>query len=249
MSRPGVVFSREQLLNAVWGQDRAVTDRTVDVYVLRLRQKIEPDPTNPTFIHSVRGFGYSFNEHTVEAPVKTSDGSRVLDRELVRIHAADRKQREFILRPLRWPALFFAHVMISAAIEKQRPAFARFKMLHAADVERVVARGMNVDDIHHEVSHRAADQRETVSMHVANMQPRRRPSREMVAQRILILGQHADAEAPRQRQDAVHIRAIVERNQDQRRIERDRNERIGRHAVRLLFVLRRKNRDAAGEAS
>lgn len=62
MSRPGVVFSREQLLDAVWGHDRAVTDRTVDVYILRLRQKIEPDTTNPTFIRSVRGFGYSFNE-------------------------------------------------------------------------------------------------------------------------------------------------------------------------------------------
>ena len=47
MSRPGVVYSREQLLDAVWGHDRAVTDRTVDVYILRLRQKIEPDPTNP----------------------------------------------------------------------------------------------------------------------------------------------------------------------------------------------------------
>jgi DNA-binding response OmpR family regulator len=45
-----------------------VTDRTVDVYILRLRQKIEPDPANPSFIRAVRGFGYSFNEHTVEAP-------------------------------------------------------------------------------------------------------------------------------------------------------------------------------------
>ena len=61
MSRPGVVFSREQLLDAVWGHDRAVTDRTVDVYILRLRQKIESDPTNPLLIRSVRGFGYSFN--------------------------------------------------------------------------------------------------------------------------------------------------------------------------------------------
>jgi DNA-binding response OmpR family regulator len=61
MSRPGVVFSREQLLDSVWGHDRAVTDRTVDVYILRLRQKIEPDPTNPALIRSVRGFGYSFN--------------------------------------------------------------------------------------------------------------------------------------------------------------------------------------------
>ena len=48
MNRPGVVFSREQLLDAVWGHDRAVTDRTVDVYILRLRQKIEADPANPS---------------------------------------------------------------------------------------------------------------------------------------------------------------------------------------------------------
>jgi DNA-binding response OmpR family regulator len=66
MSRPGVVFTREQLLDSVWGQDRAVTDRTVDVYILRLRQKIEPDPTNPTLIRSVRGYGYSFNELAAE---------------------------------------------------------------------------------------------------------------------------------------------------------------------------------------
>ncbi len=66
MSRPGVVFSREQLLDAVWGHDRAVTDRTVDVYILRLRQKIEPDTQNPTFIRSVRGFGYSFNDNVAE---------------------------------------------------------------------------------------------------------------------------------------------------------------------------------------
>src|ERR1700720_1336769 len=66
MSRPSVVYSREQLLDSVWGHDRAVTDRTVDVYILRLRQKIEPDPANPSFIRAVRGFGYSFNESAVE---------------------------------------------------------------------------------------------------------------------------------------------------------------------------------------
>jgi DNA-binding response OmpR family regulator len=65
MSRPSVVFSREQLLNAVWGQDRAITDRTVDVYILRLRQKIERDATAPKLIHSVRGFGYSFEPRNV----------------------------------------------------------------------------------------------------------------------------------------------------------------------------------------
>lgn len=66
MSRPAVVFSREQLLDAVWGHDRAVTDRTVDVYILRLRQKIEADPANPLFIRSVRGFGYSFNNNALQ---------------------------------------------------------------------------------------------------------------------------------------------------------------------------------------
>jgi DNA-binding response OmpR family regulator len=69
MSRSGVVFSREQLLNAVWGQDRAITDRTVDVYILRLRQKIEVDPANPNLIHSVRGFGYSFEPRSVLEPM------------------------------------------------------------------------------------------------------------------------------------------------------------------------------------
>jgi DNA-binding response OmpR family regulator len=66
MNRPGVVFNREQLLDAVWGHDRAVTDRTVDVYILRLRQKVEADPTNPLYIRSVRGFGYCFREAVVE---------------------------------------------------------------------------------------------------------------------------------------------------------------------------------------
>ncbi len=72
MSRPGVVFSREQLLDGVWGHDRAVTDRTVDVYILRLRQKIESDPTNPAFIRSVRGFGYSFDEPAAEVQAMTA---------------------------------------------------------------------------------------------------------------------------------------------------------------------------------
>jgi DNA-binding response OmpR family regulator len=68
MSRPGVVFSREQLLDAVWS-DRAITDRAVDVYILRLRQKIESEPTSPLLIHSVRGFGYTFEPRLqAEAP-------------------------------------------------------------------------------------------------------------------------------------------------------------------------------------
>ncbi|MGH9343038.1 MAG: response regulator transcription factor [Terriglobia bacterium] len=68
MSRRGVVFSREQLLDAVWGLDKTVTDRTVDVHILRLRQKLEADPSNPLLIRSVRGFGYSFARDAAEAP-------------------------------------------------------------------------------------------------------------------------------------------------------------------------------------
>jgi DNA-binding response OmpR family regulator len=61
MSRPGIVFNREQLLNAIWGNHRAIIDRSVDVYILRLRKKLETEPAKPQLICSVRGFGYSFN--------------------------------------------------------------------------------------------------------------------------------------------------------------------------------------------
>jgi DNA-binding response OmpR family regulator len=60
LSRRGVVFSRAQLLDAAWGISRNVAERTVDVFILRLRQKLEADPANPRLICSVRGFGYCF---------------------------------------------------------------------------------------------------------------------------------------------------------------------------------------------
>jgi DNA-binding response OmpR family regulator len=66
LGHPGVVFTREQLLNAVWGWDRAITNRAVDVYILRLRQKLEADPANPALIHSARGFGYRLAPHAEE---------------------------------------------------------------------------------------------------------------------------------------------------------------------------------------
>ena len=56
---PGRVFSRASLLDAVWGVACNVTDRTVDVHIRRLRSKLEPDPSNPQYIRSVRGFGYT----------------------------------------------------------------------------------------------------------------------------------------------------------------------------------------------
>ncbi len=59
-SRPNKVFSRDQLLDAVWGADRFVTPRSVDVYVRRLREKIEPDSQHPAYVKTVRGAGYLF---------------------------------------------------------------------------------------------------------------------------------------------------------------------------------------------
>ena len=57
---PGVVYSREQLLQDVWGYDYLGDERTVDVTVRRLREKLEQDPSNPDFILTRRGAGYYF---------------------------------------------------------------------------------------------------------------------------------------------------------------------------------------------
>jgi len=54
----GLVFSREKLLEKVWGYDYAGDSRTVDVHIRWLRQKIEPDPANPRLLITVRGAGY-----------------------------------------------------------------------------------------------------------------------------------------------------------------------------------------------
>lgn len=56
----GLVISRDQLLNEVWGYDTAVTTRTIDVHIAWLRQKLEPNPRHPEFILTIHGFGYKF---------------------------------------------------------------------------------------------------------------------------------------------------------------------------------------------
>ena len=57
-SAPGRVFSREQLLERVWGYDYFGDGRLVDVHVRRLRTKVEADPANPRHVVTVRGLGY-----------------------------------------------------------------------------------------------------------------------------------------------------------------------------------------------
>ena len=60
LRHPGQVFTRDQLLEHVWGYDYPGETRTVDVHVHWLRSQVEPDPSNPQLIHTVRGVGYVF---------------------------------------------------------------------------------------------------------------------------------------------------------------------------------------------
>ena len=59
--RKGKVFSRDQLLDAVWRDEAFVEPRTVDVHVRRLRSNIEEDPAKPKYIKTMRGIGYFFD--------------------------------------------------------------------------------------------------------------------------------------------------------------------------------------------
>ncbi len=73
-SRPNRVFSRDQLLDSVWGTERFVTPRSVDVYVRRLREKIELDAENPHHLKTVRGAGYLFEVAPVSPAARSGRG-------------------------------------------------------------------------------------------------------------------------------------------------------------------------------
>src|ERR1051325_3435702 len=62
LQHPGRAYSRDQLLEEVWGQQRFVTPRTVDVHVRRPRAQIEEQPDDPHYLTTVRGFGYRFED-------------------------------------------------------------------------------------------------------------------------------------------------------------------------------------------
>jgi two-component system alkaline phosphatase synthesis response regulator PhoP len=59
--RRGHVLSRRQIIDAAWGEDTFVTDRVVDTHILNLRKKVEPEPSEPRYLCSVRGMGYRFD--------------------------------------------------------------------------------------------------------------------------------------------------------------------------------------------
>lgn len=60
VAHPGRVLTRDQLLDAVWKETPFVTQRSIDVYIRRLREKIEPDPGRPQYLRTLRGIGYRF---------------------------------------------------------------------------------------------------------------------------------------------------------------------------------------------
>jgi DNA-binding response OmpR family regulator len=61
---PGRVYTRQALLEAVWGDSAYREPRTIDVHIRHLREKIEPDPREPAYIFTVRGVGYRFRDTT-----------------------------------------------------------------------------------------------------------------------------------------------------------------------------------------
>jgi DNA-binding response OmpR family regulator len=69
MQNRGVALSREALLEQVWGNDFKTDARTIDVHIRWLRAKIEPDSTQPQYIHTVRGLGYRFTGGPTERTV------------------------------------------------------------------------------------------------------------------------------------------------------------------------------------
>jgi DNA-binding response OmpR family regulator len=61
VKKPGRALSRDEILNLVWGYDSISGPRTIDRFVTTLRNKIEPDPHNPVYIHTLREIGYKFD--------------------------------------------------------------------------------------------------------------------------------------------------------------------------------------------
>ncbi len=62
VSNPGKIYSRELLLEQIWGEDYPGDARTVDVHIRRLREKIEPNPSDPRYIQTRWGVGYFYHE-------------------------------------------------------------------------------------------------------------------------------------------------------------------------------------------
>jgi DNA-binding winged helix-turn-helix (wHTH) protein len=74
-AHPGLVFTRNQLLNRIWG-DEVFDERLVDVHMAGLRKKLEDDPATPRYIETIRGVGFRFGSRSVSASPAHSPSQR-----------------------------------------------------------------------------------------------------------------------------------------------------------------------------
>jgi len=88
LARPGRVLTRDELVTFAWGDSSVDRSSEVEVYISRLRRKIEADPQKPRLIETVRGVGYRFNQPEGAAEVPVSDGNRPAPRSARRRSAA-----------------------------------------------------------------------------------------------------------------------------------------------------------------
>lgn len=68
LKKPSRALTRDEILNTVWGYNNFVTPRSVDRFITTLRNKIEPDPNSPIFIHTIREIGYKFEPTQAPTP-------------------------------------------------------------------------------------------------------------------------------------------------------------------------------------
>src|SRR5689334_12146177 len=108
---------------------------------------------------------------------------------------------------------------------------------------------MRIDNVSYEICESLIQNWHALPDDKGDLQSFDRTPREMRAQMLVILGQETDAEPASDRQEAVHVAAIVQRNQHQRRIERHGHKSIRSHSMDSLAILRRDDGYAGGKSA
>src|SRR5579871_2354288 len=96
------------------------------------------------------------------------------------VEAADRKQREVVFQPLGQLSFSGMETLVLSCVEQERFVVARFEVLHSPDEQAVIAGGMNFDNLHDKVRHRAVEQRDAVARDETDVQILDRSSSEVV---------------------------------------------------------------------
>ncbi len=81
--RPHTVLSRDQLLDIARGRSCYAGDRTVDVHIMRLRKKIEPNPSDPIYVKTIHGIGYCFTANVTQATMRSTDHLQTIDQPVI----------------------------------------------------------------------------------------------------------------------------------------------------------------------